>query len=70
MFQDSIAEYAFILHPAISFLPECNAHAETSQTSLKMPSQEKKMFPYSLNSFAIKIEQNCFYQQSKKIRQT
>ena len=40
MFQDSIAEYAFILHPAISFLPECNAHAETSlKTSLQNFSQ-------------------------------
>ena len=67
MFQDSIAEYAFILHPAISFLPECNAHAETSQTSLKMLSQGKKLF--GLNSFDIKIEQKCFYAQSKEIRQ-
>ena len=61
MFKDSIAEYAFILHPAISFLPEFNAHAETSQTSLKMLSQKKNCFRAgSLNSFAIKIEQKCF----------
>ena len=61
MFQDSIAEQAFILHPAISFLPECNAHAETSQTSLKMLSQEKKVVSVQPFSFAIKIEQKCFY---------